>query len=208
MGTTTFLKSLQKLYSTRASSKQRHLRIKQAHLESDSGFTLIELIMVILIIGVLSTIAAPSWLAFTNRQRLNKVNDAVLSVLQDAQSDAKKRKLSYSVEFGVNDDDNLPEVAIYPTQTEPNPPPWESLFKDLEVKPGQVQLDDPPEDKNKITFDYQGNVENEGDIPYRVTISVPNSSVKRCVIVQTIIGTIKTDKGENCENNDNDDNNN
>lgn len=205
MGTTTILKTLQKLYSTRVSSKHKDFGVKQAHLESNSGFTLIELIVVILIIGVLSTIAAPGWLAFTNRQRVNKVNDAVLSVLQDAQSNAKRRKLSYSVEFG-GENNNSPEVAVYPTETQPNPPPWESLLNNLDVKPGQVQLDELS--GNPITFDYQGNVENEGDIPFQVTVSVPDSSVKRCVIVQTIIGTIKTDKGENCENNDNDDNNN
>ncbi|NET06941.1 MAG: type II secretion system protein [Symploca sp. SIO2B6] len=208
MGTTTILNILQKLYSTRASTKQKYLGIKRLHLESNSGFTLLELIMVILIIGVLSTIAAPGWLAFTNRQRVNKVNDAVLSVLQDAQSDAKRRKLSYGVNFRKNNEDNSPEVAVYLKETAPNPLPWESLLNDLEVKPGQVQLDEPPEDQNQITFDYQGNVENEGDIPFIVKVSVPDSSVKRCVIVQTIIGTMKTDKGENCENNENDDNNN
>ncbi|NEP29368.1 prepilin-type N-terminal cleavage/methylation domain-containing protein, partial [Moorena sp. SIO3I6] len=63
----------------------------------DAGFTLLELIVVILLVGILSAIAAPSWLAFVNRQRVNKVNERVLSAIQEAQREAKKKKLSYSV---------------------------------------------------------------------------------------------------------------
>ncbi|NJL65366.1 MAG: type II secretion system protein [Methylacidiphilales bacterium] len=51
------------------------------------------MLVVVIIIGILSAIAAPTWLAFTNRQRINKVNDVVLSTLQEAQREAKKLKL-------------------------------------------------------------------------------------------------------------------
>ena len=193
MSTTTILNRLQKLSLTRASIKQNHLGIKRSPLASNSGFTLIELIVVVLIIAVLSTIAAPGWLGFVNRQRVNKANDAVLSILQEAQSEAKRRKLSYTVQF--RQENNEPQVAVYIGN---NAISWKNLVDNLDIQPEQIELDIPPADP--IIFDYQGNVETNSDLPYKVTVSIPDTSVKRCVIVETLIGGIRTDSGENCNN--------
>jgi type II secretory pathway pseudopilin PulG len=47
------------------------------------------LLVIVLLLGILSAIAAPSWLAFINRQRVRTVNDRVLQTLRTAQSEAK-----------------------------------------------------------------------------------------------------------------------
>ncbi|MGB3650812.1 MAG: type II secretion system protein, partial [Rivularia sp. (in: cyanobacteria)] len=38
---------------------------------SSSGFTLLEMLVVIAVVGLLTAIAAPSWVAFVNTRRLN-----------------------------------------------------------------------------------------------------------------------------------------
>jgi len=48
------------------------------YTQSDSGFSLVELIAVVMMVGILAAIALPGWSAFVNRQRVNKANDAVL----------------------------------------------------------------------------------------------------------------------------------
>jgi len=61
--------------------QQRNLAQKKRDIsksnQPDVGFSLIEVITVVLILGILAAIALPSWSVFVNRQRVGKVNDAV-----------------------------------------------------------------------------------------------------------------------------------
>lgn len=187
------------------------------------GFTLLELMFVVVIVGILSAIAAPSWLAFTNQRRVNAANDAVLSALQQAQQQAKRTKRELSVSFKTEDtaQGKVPQVAIHPAN--PTPTNWEILGKDLELKPGQFLLGTNLSGENTagstlsyasstaqtITFDYMGSLPPSTDLGNKgliVTVAVPQSSnstqvldgTKRCVIVQTLLGAMRTAKGTDC----------
>ena len=68
---------------------QRH---SQLHRSSTQGFTLIELLVVIIIVGVLAAIAAPSWLAFMNRQRIGAVRADLVSTLNTLRKEAEQKR--------------------------------------------------------------------------------------------------------------------
>jgi len=125
----------------------------KGYIHQDVGFTLIEILTVVFIIGILSAIAAPGWATFVSRQRVNKANDAVLSVIKQTQSQAKNTKRIYSVSFRVNSSTNVPEYIIYPgvppatitTATIPSlsttsSSGWTTLGDSLQLKARQVFL--------------------------------------------------------------------
>jgi prepilin-type N-terminal cleavage/methylation domain-containing protein len=118
---------------------------RQEYGDQNAGFTMAEMIVVLLMIGILSVIAAPGWSAFINRQRLNQANGAVASVIQETRLQAKSTKGTYSISFRVNN--NIPEYIIYPgiptTTPITNPPAnsgWIALGDTMTLKSREVFL--------------------------------------------------------------------
>jgi Tfp pilus assembly protein FimT len=178
---------------------------KTASRKGEGGFTILELLVIVLMVGVLVSIAAPSWLTFINRQRVRTVNDRVLQTLRSAQSEAKRTKSDRTVTFNPTDPPTA-TINTVPAQTLP----LQTVTFDAggEIKKGLVKLSaascPPPAGASctaaatPLTFNFNGVVDttNSPKLPLVVTVSTVEGRSKQCVIVETLLGGMRTEEGE------------
>ena len=70
------------------------------HAKNSSGFTLIELMVVVAIVAILAVIAAPSYRDMIDRSRLRAATDDLVSVMSSARASAVKLDRDVNVSFG------------------------------------------------------------------------------------------------------------
>jgi prepilin-type N-terminal cleavage/methylation domain-containing protein len=210
------LKLLRRSKLTSVAAKPELFQDKRLSVQRNGGFTLIEFLVVVIIIAVLSAIAAPGWLGFVSQRRVNAANETILRSIQQAQSEAKKTKQSYSVSLLVpSSSDEVPKIAVYQEGSAPpanDSPLWKSVGEG--IRPGQIWLGTnvtssntvgnnldqvPSDDPTKIiTFDYMGTVPPTAAgsmivvaVPAPDNPSNPVPQTRRCVEVTTLLGAIQ-----------------
>jgi prepilin-type N-terminal cleavage/methylation domain-containing protein len=167
--------------------------------KGDAGYTILELLVVVIMLGILASIAAPGWLGFINRQRVRTVNDRVFQSFRTAQSEAKRNKRDVTITFDKTGDP--PKVTF-------NPPlatggSEQKLDAGGEIKPGTIALTfnrpDPTDSKkSSLVFDYQGNLTTGTTTPFIVVVAPVGGGGKQCAIVETLIGGMRTAEGNDC----------
>lgn len=139
----------------------------------------------ILMSGVLAAIAAPSWIAFKDRQTLNTAQDAVFLAMRDAQTQALQTKGTWQASFRENQ--SVVQFAIHSAKADPNTAAWQSLDPAVRLDTETTLRESGG--VRRIQFNYRGHV--NGQLG-RVTLSSKNGgTTKRCVITSTLLGALR-----------------
>lgn len=152
------------------------------------GFTLLEILIVLLMMGILVAIGAPAWNHILNVTRLENAQEQVLTGMRQAQHNARLKRLDW--EFGIRQQAGQVQWAIYPKRSDPIIPP-DVLWQNID---GRVQLDAETTLRDfggirRVQFTHIGAV--SGQLG-RVTLSIKGGgSMRRCVIVSTLLGVIR-----------------
>lgn len=215
--------------------------------ESSQGFTLLELLVVIVMIAVLAAIAAPSWLAFLNNQRIGAVRSDLVSTLSNLQEDSQQRRIYQTVWLDLdsvipaiyygsdNADDptTLTRQALGPDSlpTDNKLIQLRAFYEDADGNWAEITYDPDGGDTTAMTgpcdaenkacfqFNYMGMPTNPSleilpdnaqpyddldtaKVPLKIeiaTVNNPEGSNKQCVIVSSLLGSIKSERGDVCD---------
>jgi prepilin-type N-terminal cleavage/methylation domain-containing protein len=135
------------------------------------GFTLVENLVIVVILGIMASIATPSFLAFQQRQHLYVAMDMVANVLGEAQQK--------SIERGSRCQITLTATKLVDSQY--------CLVGGDRALPKDISLESPGLD-NSIEYGIKGNTVDNRTIILRLQ----NSSAKpRCMVISAPLGVTR-----------------
>ncbi|MCC5897948.1 MAG: type II secretion system protein [Phormidium sp. BM_Day4_Bin.17] len=165
--------------------------------------------VVIVMIGILMAIGAPSWLNFVNNQRVRNVTDAALQTMRRAQSRASTENRTWEASFQMTD--NGVQGSAHPVDG--GSAAWQLLAPEagslvaIAVEESTLTGDCQHgeycihfEDRGVIPHDWFVGAENNDSGTLArlafVATDAGNEPPKRCIVAATILGSLRVDRCE------------
>lgn len=168
----------------------------------ESGFSLVEILVILVMAGILASIAYPSIMGLIRRQSLNLSNNQIYQAITEAQTIAKAQSTDMQISLKEEQDQYSSwwiKWAVHQVGTSPSS--WNYLEQN-------IKIDETKTDFQKvgntwqIQFDYKGYPKDPTKDVGIVTLKSEDTLLKddrRCVSVATLLGSMLLGRDQDCQ---------
>ena len=144
------------------------------------------------VIGVLTAVAAPSWVGFNNRQRINSTRDEIVQAIRTTQSNARLKRRGHTITFKPNAASGIPELDLEGLPV---------VLGNGNLKANMVDMTVTDGANNAVTsleFIQDGSISTDVALPIKIVVSPSNSGTKRCIFVESLLGSVRSEANNDC----------
>jgi prepilin-type N-terminal cleavage/methylation domain-containing protein len=175
-----------------------------ARKKVNQGFTLIEMMVTVIIIGVIASLAAPNFLGLLNQSRVKDGLAQVEGAIKEAQRQAMRKGKTCKIRFtSSGTGDNLSIIQVHPDETVTLTGGTTKVAKYSEcllsnrelpksvsfslLNSGTLQTIDSTNEAN-LAFSIKGNPDVQGIM----VIEHPDTNTKKCIQIAGLLGNMIT----------------
>jgi len=163
-----------------------------SNLTTASGFTLIEVLVVVVLAGILATMATISGQSFWHARLLSAAQDEVFQALRQTQTQAIRTHANWSTSFQTAN--GMTQWSVHQANALSPAINWQTLDSRIEIDTTRTTLAQ-SSSIYRVDFNYRGH------IPVasfgKLALQIKNGgNLRRCVVVSTLLGAMR--KSNDC----------
>ena len=163
------------------------LHLRRLKPQPEDGYSLIEMLVVVVMVGILALIAAPSWNGLINGRRAATVRDEISQALRLTQEQAQRQRTPQTFVL------TTPAIGA-PTISVAGGAP--QALGNRNVPLNLLAVTATPAAPLTLRYTEQGVLDGATATPTQITVVV--GTARRCLIVENLLGTLRQRDGANC----------